>query len=68
MDEEEVEVLETPVGQLLLGNGDDLVAGVEGVPELGGDENLLTLDDTLIDGPLQALAALDLVAFSESVD
>jgi len=38
VDKEEVEVLDAPVCQLLLGNLLDLVAVVEGVPELADDE------------------------------
>lgn len=34
MDEEEVEVVDTPVSELLLADGEDVLLGVEGVPEL----------------------------------
>lgn len=62
VDQVEIEVLETPVGKLLADNGLDAVAVVEGVPELGDDEELLALDDALLDGAGYTLAALNLVA------
>jgi hypothetical protein len=34
----EVEVVDLPVSQLLLDHGSDVLLGVEGVPELGGDD------------------------------
>lgn len=52
MNKKEVEVLKAPVGQLLLCELLDMLLCVEGVPELGGDENILTLNDSLIDSPL----------------
>ena len=62
VDEVEVEVLEAPVGELLLDDGLDALSIVEGVPELGDDEELLTGDEALLDGAGNTLAALDLVA------
>ena len=62
VDQVEVEVVDTPVGELLADNGLDAVAVVEGVPELGDDEELLALDDALLDGAGNTLAALSLVA------
>lgn len=62
VDEVEIEVLETPPFELLADNGLDAGLLVEGVPELGDDEELLALDDSLLDGALDTLAALLLVA------
>ena len=62
VDQVEVEVVDTPVSELLADNGLDAVAVVEGVPELGDDEELLALDDALLDGAGNTLAALLLVA------
>ncbi len=62
VDDEEVEVLKTPVGQLLEGNWLDVLLLVEGVPQLGDDEELLALDQALIDGAGDTLTSLLLVA------
>jgi hypothetical protein len=62
VDEVEVEVVDPPVAELLADDGLDFVGVVEGVPELGDDEELLALDDALLDGAGYALSALDLVA------
>lgn len=61
VDEEEIEVLKAPPFELLADNGLDVLLVVEGVPELGDDEELLTLDETLINGALHTLAALLLI-------
>lgn len=61
VDEVEVEVVDAPVGELLLDDGLYALAIVEGVPELGNDEELLTLDKTLLDGAGNTLATLDFV-------
>jgi len=62
VDEVEVKVVEAPVGELLPGDGLNAVAVVEGVPELGDDEELLALHETVGDGAGDTLAALNLVA------
>ena len=62
VDEVEVEVVDAPVGELLLDDGLDALAVVEGVPELGDDEELLALHEAVLDGAGNALAALNLVA------
>jgi len=62
VDEVEVEVLETPVGKLLLDDGFDTLTVVECVPELGDNEEVLALHDALGNGTGNTLAALDLVA------
>lgn len=48
--------------ELLLANGLDTLLVVEGVPELGDDEELLALDNSLLDGFREPLACLLLVA------
>lgn len=58
----EVEVLEAPIGELLARDGLDLWAVVEGVPELGDDEEIFTLYQAVLDGAGDALAGLFLVA------
>lgn len=62
VDQVQVEVFNAPVGELLLDDGLNALAVMECVPELGDDEELLTLDETLIDSALDALAALDFIA------
>lgn len=62
VDEVQVEVVNAPVGELLAGYGLDLLGVVERVPELGGDEEVFALDEALLDGARDALAALDFVA------
>ena len=62
VDKVEVEVLEAPVSELLLADRQDILSSVEGVPELGDDEEILTLHEAVGDGALGALAALLLVA------
>lgn len=58
----EVEVVETPVGELLLDDGLNTVAIVESVPQLGDDEEVLTLDEAILDRTGNTLTALLLVA------
>jgi hypothetical protein len=58
----QVEVVNTPVGKLLAGNGLDAVAVVEAVPQLGDDEEVLALDNALLNGAGDSLASLDFVA------
>lgn len=62
VDEEEVKVVNLPVGKLLAGDGLDLVLVVEGLPQLGDDEELLTLHDALLDGAGNTLTTLLFVA------
>jgi hypothetical protein len=62
VDDVEVEVVDAQVGELLAGNGLDAVTVVEGVPELGDEEKLLALDQTVLNGAGNTLANLDLVA------
>lgn len=62
VDEEEVKVVNLPVGKLLAGDGLDLVLVVEGLPQLGDDEEILTLHDALLDGAGNTLTTLLFVA------
>jgi hypothetical protein len=62
MDQVEIEILETPVGELLLDDGLNTLAIVESVPQLGDDEEILTLDEAILDGTGNTLTALLLVA------
>lgn len=62
VDEEQVKVVDAPVGQLLAADGLDLLAVVERLPELADNEELLTLDKTVLDGARNTLSALDLIA------
>lgn len=57
-----IEVLDAPVSQLLAADRSNALAVVEAVPQLGDNEELLTLDDALLDGTGDTLASLDLVA------
>lgn len=62
MDNVEIEVVDTPISELLLEDGLDLLGFVERVPELADDEEVLALDDALLDGTGYTLSGLDLVA------
>lgn len=62
VDEEEVEVVDLPVGELLAADGLDVLLVVEGLPELGDDEELFALYEAVLDGAGDALAALLLVS------
>jgi hypothetical protein len=61
-DQVEVKVVNTPVLELLLDNGLDLLIVVEGLPKLRDDEELLALYKTLLDGTGNTLARFDFVA------
>jgi hypothetical protein len=62
VDEVEIEVVDTPVLELLLDNGLDLLLVVECLPKLGDDEEFFALYEALLDGAGDTLAGLDLVA------
>lgn len=62
MDDVEVKVVDTPVLELLLADWLDALVVVERVPELGNDEELLTLDETVLDGAGNTLTSFLLVA------
>ena len=61
MDQIKINVSETPGLVLELGHGQGMLALVVVVPELGGDKDVLTLDEALADGALDTLASLLLV-------
>lgn len=58
----EVEVVDAPVGELLFADGFDAVVVVEGVPELGDEEEVGAFDEAFFDGAGDALTALLFVA------
>ena len=62
VDDEEIEVVDAPVGQLLSADWLDLLELVERLPELGDDEELLPLHDSVLDSTSDSLSALLLVA------
>jgi hypothetical protein len=62
MDNVEIEVVDAPIGELLLEDGLDLFRVVEGVPKLADDEEVFALDETFLDGTGYALASFDFVA------
>ena len=62
VDNVEIEIVDPPVLQLLLADGRHAVLVVEGIPELGHEEQVGALDDALFDGAGYALAGLDFVA------
>lgn len=61
VDEEEIEVLETPGLKLELGLLVRVLALVVVVPELGGDEEVFSLHQALVNGASDALASLGAV-------
>lgn len=62
MDIEQIEVLKTPPFERLLGDRDNMLAIMEGIPELGDDKKILALDEAIIDGALHTLAGFLLVS------
>jgi hypothetical protein len=68
VDEEQVEVVESQIGQLLARRELDLVAVVERVPQLGDHEQLLTRDEPVFDGARKALADFLFVAVVCRID
>ena len=62
VDDVKIKIVNVPVLELLLANGLDLLLVMEGVPELGDDEELFSLNETILDRSRDTLAALDLVA------
>lgn len=57
VDEEEVKVVDLPVCELSAGDGLDVLLVVVGLPELGDDEEVLTLHDTILDSAGDTLTA-----------
>lgn len=62
VDDVEVEIVDTPVLELLLADRRDAVVVVEGVPELGDEEQVGAFDESILDGPGYSLAGFDFVA------
>jgi hypothetical protein len=62
VDDVQVEVVDTPVGQLLAADGLDLLTLVESLPELANDEEVFALYEAVLDGASYTLTALDFVA------
>jgi hypothetical protein len=58
----EVEIVDSVVLELLLANRFDTLLVVEGVPQLGNDEQLFSLDKAVLDGASEALAGFLFVA------
>ena len=61
MDQEQVEVAETPGLILEAGLLERVLPLMVVVPELGGDEEILALDDTLLNGTANTLSCLGAV-------
>jgi len=62
VDVEQVKVLEAPVGELFPADGFDGVLFVERIPQLGDDEELLSLDQAVFDGARDAFSSFYFVA------
>ena len=60
--DEEVEVVDSPVAQLLFADGFDVGLVVEGVPEFGDDEEVGAFAEAVFEGAGDALAAFGFVA------
>lgn len=61
VNEPEIKVVKTPIVERLLGQLEDVLLGVESVPELGGDKELLAGDETVGDGLADTFAGFLLV-------
>lgn len=57
----EVEVVDAPVLELFLADGSDAFLIMEGVPQLGDDEEVGALDDAFLDGSSHSLPGFGLV-------
>jgi hypothetical protein len=62
VDDPEIEVVDPPVSELLLGDRLNLVVVVERLPQLGDDEQVFTLYNALLDSTCNTLTGLLLVA------
>jgi hypothetical protein len=62
VDQVEIEVVNTPVRELLACDWLDLLGVVERVPKFRSDEEVFALYDALLDSAGNTLAAFDLVA------
>jgi len=66
VDEVEIEVFQSPVLELELASGLDVFLGMESIPELGSNPDVFTLDEASINGLLNAITSLLLVAVVSS--
>lgn len=57
VDQEEIKVVDSVVFKLLLANGTDTLFFMERVPQLGNNEELLALDETVLDGAGETFAS-----------
>lgn len=62
MHDVQVEVVNAPICELLAADGLDFVAFVEGVPELGDEEEVFALHEAVFDGAGDAFAGFFFVA------
>ena len=62
VDNVKVEVVNTPVGQLLAADGLDLLTLVESLPELADDKEIFALYEAFLDSASYTLTALNFVA------
>lgn len=62
VDDVEVEIVNTPVFELLFADGLDAVMVVEGIPEFGYEEEVGAFDNAFFDGAGDTLAGFFLVA------
>ena len=58
----QVEIVQTPVGELFLADGSHAIVVVEGVPEFGDNEEVGSFDEAVFDCARDALAGFDFVA------
>jgi hypothetical protein len=66
VDEVEVEVVELELGESVVEGGFDVLRVVLRIPELGGDEDVLTLEaGNVLEGTLDALSDLFLVLVAD---
>lgn len=61
VDEVKIDVSKTPSLVLSLGHRQGMISSVIVIPELGGDEDILTLHKAVLDGALDALTSLLLI-------
>jgi hypothetical protein len=62
VDDVEVEIIDSPICELFAADGLDFVAFMEGVPELGDEEEFFAGDETIFDCAGDAFASFSFVA------
>jgi hypothetical protein len=62
VDDIEVEIVDSHVGELLAADGLDLSAFMEGVPKLGNEEELFSLYEAILNGTGDTLSGFHLIA------